>query len=122
MAPGNADLDLPSVLGAYVLLDGVTGQVKAQIDGPRLTLRRTACASALAANYLARPDASDLLVVGAGALAPHRIGAFAAVRPIRNVTSRLWYQGLGPSCSKASRKADSARSASMAPMSRLYPK
>ena len=88
VAPGNADLDLPSVLGAYVLLDGVTGQVKAQIDGPRLTLRRTACASALAANYLARPDASDLLVVGAGALAPHRIGAFAAVRPIRNVT--IW--------------------------------
>lgn len=88
VAPGNADLNLPSVLGAYVLLDGVTGQVKAQIDGPRLTLRRTACASALAASYLARADAGDLLVVGAGALAPHRIGAFAAVRPIRNVT--IW--------------------------------
>ena len=50
VAPGNADLNLPSVLGAYVLLDGVTGQVRAQIDGPRLTLRRTACASALAAS------------------------------------------------------------------------
>ncbi len=88
VAPGNADRDLPSVLGAYLLLDGVTGQVKAQIDGPRLTLRRTACASALAAGYLARADASRMLMVGAGALAPHLIGAHAAVRPIREVA--IW--------------------------------
>jgi ornithine cyclodeaminase/alanine dehydrogenase-like protein (mu-crystallin family) len=48
-------------------------------------LRRTACASGLAASYLARPQASRMVIVGAGALAPHMVRAHAAVRPIRHV-------------------------------------
>ena len=43
-------------------------------------------ASALAASYLARQDASHLLVVGAGRLARWLPEAFAAVRPIMRVT------------------------------------
>jgi len=85
---GNAARGLPSVLGAYLLLDGASGEPKAMLDGPRLTLRRTAAASALAARFLAREDASRLLMVGAGALAPHVVRAHAAVRPIREV--RIW--------------------------------
>jgi ornithine cyclodeaminase len=50
------------------------------IDGVSLTLRRTACASALAASYLARKDARHLLMIGAGSLAPHLIRAHASVR------------------------------------------
>jgi ornithine cyclodeaminase len=50
-----------------------------------LTLRRTACASALAATYLARADASRLLMIGTGALSPHLIEAHAAIRPIREI-------------------------------------
>src|SRR5690606_4683961 len=57
-------------------------------DGPRLTLWRTAAASALAAKYLARKDASRLLVIGAGALAPFLARAHAAVRPISEI--RIW--------------------------------
>ena len=57
-------------MGLYLLLDGHTGEPQALIDGPRLTQWRTACASALAASYLARQDASRLLVIGAGALCP----------------------------------------------------
>jgi len=83
--PGNAAVDLPSVMGAYLLLDGKTGEPLALLDGPALTARRTAAASALAASYLARPDSERLLMVGTGALAPHLIEAHAAVRPIRNV-------------------------------------
>jgi ornithine cyclodeaminase len=83
--PGNATMSLPSVLGAYVLLDGKTGNPVAVMDGQALTLRRTAAASALAAGYLARPDCERLLVVGTGALAPHLVEAHASVRPIRNV-------------------------------------
>ena len=48
------------------------------MDGRALTAWRTACASALAARYLAREDASHLVMVGAGALAPHLIRAHAA--------------------------------------------
>ena len=83
--PGNADRKLDSVQGSYVLLSGQTGQPLASIDGRMLTLRRTACASALAASYLARNDAERLLMIGTGALAPHLILAHAAMRPIREV-------------------------------------
>jgi ornithine cyclodeaminase len=83
--PGNAAKGLASINAQVLVLDGETGQALALIEGASLTVRRTACASALAADYLARPEASHLLMVGAGALAPHLIAAHAAVRPIRSV-------------------------------------
>jgi alanine dehydrogenase len=86
--PDNAKAGKPTVLGSYVLMSGSTGDMLAVIDGASLTAWRTACASALAARYLARADASHLLMVGAGALAPHLVRAHCAVRPIKRVT--LW--------------------------------
>ena len=83
--PDNPRKSLPSIMGAYLLSDGKTGAPLALIDGPSLTVRRTACASALAAHYLARQDSERLLMVGTGALAPHLILAHAAVRPISTV-------------------------------------
>ena len=83
--PGNADKGLPAVSGQVLLLDGGTGLPLAMVDGTALTVRRTACASALAASYLARENAATLLMVGAGAMAPHLVGAHAAVRPIDRV-------------------------------------
>jgi len=84
--PGNAARGLPAVNGVYALFDGGTGQALAMIDGGELTVRRTAAASALAADYLARKDAKHLLVVATGRLAPNQIGAYRAVRPIERVT------------------------------------
>jgi len=86
--PDNAALDRPSVSGTYLLMSGRTGESLAVIDGRALTAWRTAAASALAAKYLARRDAAHLVMVGAGALAPHLIRAHASVRPIRRVS--LW--------------------------------
>ena len=83
--PHNNEQSLPSVMGAYLLLSGKTGEPLAMIDGPTLTVKRTAAASALAASYLARQDSERLLMVGTGALAPYLIRAHAAVRPICNV-------------------------------------
>ena len=83
--PDNASQSLPAVIGSYLLLDAKNGEPKALIDGSALTLRRTACASALASSYLSRSDASRLLMIGTGALAPHLILAHAAVRPISEV-------------------------------------
>ncbi len=85
MFPDNGEQGLPSVMGAYLLLDGRTGSPIALIDGPTLTLKRTAAASALASGYLSRPDCERLLMVGTGALAPYLVSAHAAVRPICNV-------------------------------------
>lgn len=83
--PQNEKRGLASVLGTYMLFDGTSGLPLACIDGAAITLRKTAANSALAATYLAREDARTLLMVGAGALAPHLIAAHAAVRPIERV-------------------------------------
>lgn len=88
VSPGNNAIGKPAVMATYLLLDGQTGEPVAMIDGQRLTLWRTACASGLAASFLARKDAENLLVVGAGALAPFLAQAHAAVRPIRSI--RIW--------------------------------
>jgi alanine dehydrogenase len=86
--PDNALRSLPAVYGTYVLLDAATGMPVALLDGTALTLRRTAAASALAADYLARPDSEVHLMVGAGALAAHLVAAHATVRPIHE--TRIW--------------------------------
>jgi len=83
--PDNARHERPNVMGVYMLFSGHTGEPLAVLDGRALTLWRTAAASALAATYLAREDASRLLMVGAGALAPYLIEAHASIRPIRHV-------------------------------------
>lgn len=88
ICPGNERHGLPSVQGVYALLDGQTGRLAAVLDATALTQRRTACASALAASFLARDDARHLVLLGAGALAPHLARAHAAVRPIEQVT--IW--------------------------------
>lgn len=75
VVPGNGDRGLPAISGVYILSCAKTGAIQAILDGAELTARRTAAASALAARYLARKDARKLLIVGAGALAPHLIEA-----------------------------------------------
>jgi ornithine cyclodeaminase len=79
--PGNSAREVGTVQAIYVLLDRVTGEPLALLDGEALTLRRTASASALAARYLAREDAQNLLLVGAGRLAPHLACAHYELRP-----------------------------------------
>jgi ornithine cyclodeaminase len=86
--PRNRARGLASVAALYVLMDGTTGHPLALIDGEALTLRRTGAASALASTYLSRPDATRLLVVGTGALAPFMVAAHCAVRPIASV--KVW--------------------------------
>ncbi len=88
VSPDNNQIGKPAVMGLYLLVDGKTGEPRALIDGQRITQWRTACASALAASYLAREDASKLLVVGAGALCPFLAQAHSAVRPIDEI--RIW--------------------------------
>jgi ornithine cyclodeaminase len=80
---------LPAVQAAYVLCDGKTGAPLALIDGTALTYRKTAADSALGSSLLSRPDATTLLIVGAGGMAPYLLAAHRALRPsIR--TTLLW--------------------------------
>jgi ornithine cyclodeaminase len=111
--PGNAARGLASVLGTYLLMDGDTGRPLAALDGTRLTLWRTAAASALAAQSLARPDASRMVMVGAGALAPFLIRAHRSVRPIEDVA--LWARQRAKAEALAARLRDEGLPVSVAP-------
>jgi ornithine cyclodeaminase len=102
--PDNGKVGLPSVIGAYLLFDANTGRPQAVIDGVALTLRRTACASALAAGYLARKDAQHLLMVGAGSLAPHLVRAHCAVRRYRRI--EIWNRSRARAAAMAERLTD----------------
>ncbi len=76
---------LAGLHSTYTLFDANNGVPVAVIDGNQITCRRTAAASALAADYLARKDASRLLVVGAGNVARELAPAYAAVRQLTQI-------------------------------------
>ena len=80
-----AQKGLPTIQGAIILFDYETGEPKAMIEGSSVTGLRTAAASALATQLLARPEAKTLGIFGAGLQAETHIDAIAAVRPIESV-------------------------------------
>lgn len=84
-----ANTSIPTVHAVYVLFDGTDGTPAAVLEGPAPTWFKTACDSALGARLLARAETSDLLMIGAGSMAPHLIRAHLTARPsIRRVT--IW--------------------------------
>ena len=86
VAPGNAARGLPGLHASYLLHDARTGRPLALIDGDQITARRTAAASALAASWLAAPQAKHLLIVGAGQVARLLPEAYRVVRPIERIS------------------------------------
>ncbi|MEO6929264.1 MAG: ornithine cyclodeaminase family protein, partial [Casimicrobiaceae bacterium] len=90
--PGNSMRNQRSVAAIYTLFSARDGRVLAVLDGEEITARRTAAASALAARYLARDDASHLVMIGAGRQARGLVAAHAGVRPIKRVT--VWSRRL----------------------------
>jgi ornithine cyclodeaminase/alanine dehydrogenase-like protein (mu-crystallin family) len=81
--PGNPQgRGLPTIQGAILLCDGETGAVLAIMDSIEITLRRTAAATALAARYLARPEAASVLICGCGAQSAAQLEALREVRPL----------------------------------------
>ncbi|MGE8687380.1 MAG: ornithine cyclodeaminase family protein [Achromobacter sp.] len=83
--PENTHRGLPGLHATYNLYSATTGVPIAQVDGDVVTVYRTAGAAALGADYLARADASTLLIVGSGRIAGLVAPAMRAVRPIRRV-------------------------------------
>ncbi len=91
--PGNMQRGLPAIYGNYMLSSGKTGEMLALIDGGELTARRTAAASALAADYLARRNAETLTIVGTGRLAVNLAQAHASIRDLKEI--RIWGRSIG---------------------------
>ncbi|HEV2778347.1 MAG TPA: ornithine cyclodeaminase family protein [Actinophytocola sp.] len=86
--PGNAGAGLPTVSAIVVALDPGTGRPVAIVDGVAITTLRTAAASAVAVDALARADAGSLGVLGSGVQGRAHVRAIARVRPLRTV--RVW--------------------------------
>jgi alanine dehydrogenase len=76
---------LPTIQGVIVLFDAEDGRPLAVLDSIEITSLRTAAASAVAARYLARGDASIAAVCGCGEQGRSQLRALARVRPIDHV-------------------------------------
>jgi alanine dehydrogenase len=83
--PGNPAKGLLTVMAKILLNDPETGLEFADLDGTHVTDYRTGAAGGVAAHYLARPDASRMGVIGAGAQARTQVAAILKVRPIREI-------------------------------------
>lgn len=73
----------PALQGLVILIDSDNNATKAILDGAYLTALRTGAASGVATRYLARPDASVLVIFGAGAQAYTQFEAVCCERPIK---------------------------------------
>jgi alanine dehydrogenase len=86
--PGNRLRGDESHFGAVLLFETETGRPVAHLDAAALTAIRTAAVSAVATRLLAREDAGDLALLGAGVQARTHLEALREVRPLRRV--RVW--------------------------------
>lgn len=86
--PGNPAKGLDAHQGGVLLFDGETGQLRAVLDGSAVTAIRTAAVSAVATRALARSDAKELAILGAGVQARSHLEAMAALG--RFERARLW--------------------------------
>lgn len=74
--------------GLIILFKPETGEPIAVIDGRLITEMRTAAASAVATQILARTDSSVLAIIGSGVQAHSHLEALRLVRPFTEV--RVW--------------------------------
>jgi ornithine cyclodeaminase/alanine dehydrogenase-like protein (mu-crystallin family) len=95
--PGNARRGIDTHQGAVLLFEADTGRLSALMDGAAITAIRTAAVSGVATDLLARKDAAELAILGAGVQARTHLKAIAAVRPIRQV--RVWSRNQGHAAS-----------------------
>ena len=86
--PGNRERGDESHFGAVLLFETETGRPIAHLDAAAITAIRTAAVSAVATRLLAREDAGELALLGAGVQARTHLAALREVREIRRV--RVW--------------------------------
>jgi ornithine cyclodeaminase/alanine dehydrogenase-like protein (mu-crystallin family) len=88
LMPRNKPPQYSSHLGLVLLFEAEHGCPVALLDAAEITAIRTAAASGLATRLLARPEAKDLALLGAGEQARSHLEAMLAVRTLRRI--RVW--------------------------------
>ncbi|HYU15144.1 MAG TPA: ornithine cyclodeaminase family protein [Candidatus Acidoferrum sp.] len=81
----NRKRGLPTLHASYLLSDPETGAPLAFMEAGYLTAIRTGATSAVAAKYLARPDARRVTCFGAGFQAEFQLRCLQAVLPVESV-------------------------------------
>jgi|APMI01.1.fsa_nt_gi ornithine cyclodeaminase/alanine dehydrogenase-like protein (mu-crystallin family) len=90
--PGNHGTEFDSHIGAVLLYETAHGQLVAIVDATAITAIRTAAVSGVATRALAREDAGDLTIMGAGTQAATHLVAMLEARDIRRV--RVWSRSM----------------------------
>ncbi|MDQ1158886.1 ornithine cyclodeaminase [Sphingomonas sp. SORGH_AS 950] len=83
--PGNTEIGLPRHNSLILLIDQHVGRVEWVIEAGRVNAYRTAAADAVAADALARTDASVLAIFGTGHQALYECRAITRIRHISEV-------------------------------------
>jgi alanine dehydrogenase len=83
-----ARFDLPNIVGLILLSDGTTGTPLAVMESGLVTRLRTGAATAVAAKYLARPDAHTVTICGAGIQGEVQLRSLVRVLPVKRAF--LW--------------------------------
>lgn len=83
--PGNPARKLPFLSGMMILNDGVTGELRAVMNGSALTAMRTGAVGGLAAKYLSKEESRSTGLVGCGTQGFHQLLYICRVRPVKSV-------------------------------------
>jgi ornithine cyclodeaminase/alanine dehydrogenase-like protein (mu-crystallin family) len=83
--PANFGTEYDTHQGVVLFFDTERGLLRAIVDATAITAIRTAAVSGLVTDLLAKPDAGDLAIIGAGTQAHTHLQAMRAVRPVRRV-------------------------------------
>lgn len=81
--PGNPAKGKDSHQGGVLLFSAETGELMGIMNASAITAIRTAAVSGVATDLLARPDASNLAILGSGVQARSHLVAMSEVRPIK---------------------------------------
>lgn len=80
--PENPKINKDAHQGSVMLFNGETGELLSLLNASSITAIRTAAVSAVATRLLAREDASQLAIIGAGVEARSHLSALSRVRSI----------------------------------------
>ena len=83
--PANPARGMPTIQGVVALFDARSGELLALMDSIEITARRTAAASALAAQHLARAESTRLGMIGCGVQAIYHLEALRDVFALSHV-------------------------------------
>lgn len=93
VAVRRGDAPIRSHQGVVVLFDAASGAPTAIVEAAAVTALRTAAATAVATDVLARADAVRLAMIGTGEQARAHVDALANVRALREI--RVWGRDAG---------------------------